>query len=100
MECRRVILTGHATRRLSERGIGKNEILETLRSGEIIEDYREDKPYPSVLILGVIDARSLHVVVAVDAEEGLCIVVTVYSPDPSEWEPITGPGDDHEVRHL
>jgi hypothetical protein len=37
------------------------EILQALDSGEIIEEYPEDKPYPSCLILGrTVTGRPLH----------------------------------------
>ena len=48
-----------------------------------------DTPYPSRLVLGWHGARPLHVVVAdnINIEDQEKIVVTVYEPDPGEWEP-------------
>ena len=57
------------------------------RHGERIADYPDDTPYPSVLLLGFIDTRPLHVVVAVDRTQGVCYVVTAYEPDLTLWEP-------------
>jgi len=54
-------------------------------SGEIIEKYLDDKPYPSCLLLGFSENRPLHIVCAVDESEENCIIVTVYRPDPDLW---------------
>ena len=55
-----------------------------LIEGEIIEEYRDDKPYPSFLIYAKLDQKYLHVVCAV-AEEQLFIIITYY-PDESLWD--------------
>jgi hypothetical protein len=62
------------------------EIQEAISSGEIIEEYLDDKPYPSVLIFGTSATnRPLHIVCAYSDEEDLVVIVTVYQPDPSRW---------------
>ena len=43
-------------------------------------------PYPSRLVLGWRGARPLHIVVADNIEDGERIIVTVYEPDPDQWE--------------
>ena len=53
----------------------------------MIETYPDDTPFPSRLMLGWIGARPLHVVTADSAEAEEMIVITVYEPDLSEWEP-------------
>ena len=57
-----------------------------LRSGEIIENYPEDKPYPSGLFLGWIEGEPLHVVAAFDSLTGRCFVITAYKPDLEYFE--------------
>lgn len=52
-----------------------------------IEAYPEDTPYPSHLVLGWCRGRPIHVVVADNAETQETIVITVYEPDPRQWEP-------------
>ena len=52
-----------------------------------MEDYSDDTPYPSRLVLGWHGARPLHVVIADNVTAQEKIVVTVYEPDPGEWEP-------------
>lgn len=67
--------------------IGVDELLEALASGEIIEHYPDDQPYPSCLILGrALSGRPLHVVCAPVLEETLLVVITTYEPDPDRWE--------------
>jgi len=62
------------------------EVLASIRRAEIIEIYPDDTPYPSALVFGFTDSmRPLHIVCAFDATEHLCIVVTVYEPDPKLW---------------
>ena len=64
-----------------------DELLEAIESGEIIEDYPDDKPYPSCLIFGRAQSgRPLHIVCAPVLDETLLIVITTYEPDRNKWE--------------
>jgi hypothetical protein len=64
-----------------------NEVLEVLDSGEIIEEYPDDVPYPSCLILGFTrEGRPLHLVCAPVLDDERLIVITTYQPDPVRWE--------------
>lgn len=74
----------HAAERASLRGINPLEIKEGLLSGEIIEEYPEDKRGQSCLVYGKSQAgKDIHVVCG-QAYEVLWII-TVYEPDPEEW---------------
>jgi len=53
----------HALEKMMERGISRVMVKEILLTGEIIEDYFDDKPYPSALFLGWIEKEPFHVVV-------------------------------------
>ncbi|RLB59072.1 MAG: hypothetical protein DRI34_03010 [Deltaproteobacteria bacterium] len=76
----------HALERCLERGISREEIVDVLVKGEIIEVYGQDKPYPSCLMLYV--AREvLHVIAALDDDAGICHVITAYRPDLEHFEP-------------
>lgn len=75
----------HAIRRMFERHIDEIDVRHALMQGEVVEDYPQDKPYPSKLILGWVNDHPLHIVVA-NAEDA-DIVVTVYEPDLRLWEP-------------
>jgi hypothetical protein len=67
-------------------GIHSDQVRLALASGEKIEEYPDDEPYPSYLALGWPAGRPLHVVAAVDVEAGETIVITTYWPDPDRWE--------------
>ena len=54
--------------------------------GETIAEYPDDSPYPSRLMLGHVDGKPIHVVVAADTATAICIVITVYEPQPDWWE--------------
>ncbi len=86
MDCREVDFTRHALTRMFERGIGRPDISSILSSAlVVVEDYPNDQPYPSQLVLGWRGQEPLHIVVAFDKYSGLCIVVTAYIPDVAEW---------------
>jgi hypothetical protein len=75
----------HAFRRAVERNIGEGEIREAGAAAEVIEDYPEDKYSPSALLLGfTAGGRPLHFQVSF-AETPLAKIITIYEPDPNEW---------------
>ena len=81
-----IIFSTHALRRMLAHGIRSEEVGEALMKGERIEEYADDTPLPSYLMLGSARGRVLHVVAADDPEAQETIVITTYSPDPNEWE--------------
>lgn len=64
-----------------EREISARDIRNVLTPGEVIEDYPDDKPFPSRLIAGQSSGRPIHVVAAWNCEDDQTIVITVYQPD-------------------
>ena len=85
MECSQVIFSRHAVERMFQWRISPELIADLLQSGEVITSYPEDKPYPSVLLLGFAQLQPVHAVVARDFATGDCYLVTVYRPDPLLW---------------
>lgn len=77
----------HAIRRMFSRRVSVEDVRQVLATGEAVEEYPDDIPYPSRLVLGWCGSRPIHVVVADNAEAGETIVVTVYEPDLDQWEP-------------
>ena len=69
-----------------QRGIDEKVIKDVLENGETIEEYPEDVPFPSRLVLGWSDQRPIHVVAADDGESGEKIIVSVYEPDADQWD--------------
>ena len=76
--------TTHVLARLQERGIEPSDMKNCIATGRIIEQYPDDYPYPSCLVLGVtVAGKVLHVVVGVGV--GYLWLITAYYPDPSKW---------------
>jgi len=69
-----------------ERRITTGDVAHVLEMGEVIEQYPDDRPYPSRLILSFVCGRPLHVVAAENAGTGETIIITVYEPDPTRWD--------------
>src|SRR4051812_12981499 len=81
----RIELTAHALKRIVERNISQSEIAEAGGMAEIIEDYPEDKYFPSALLLGhTAMGRPLHL--HTSKMDGDCVrLITIYEPNPQEW---------------
>lgn len=75
----------HAIQRMAQRHISVADVRHVLETGEVIEDYPDDFPYPSALVLGWIGGQAIHVVAVTTPVEK--IVITVYEPEPARWEP-------------
>lgn len=77
-------VTEHARIRLSERGITLDDVICCVATGEIIEQYENDKPLPSCLVLGTeINGRYIHAVVSCCNE--FIYLITAYYPDVQQW---------------
>jgi hypothetical protein len=75
----------HAVDQSIIRRIALHEIREAIASGEVIEDYPDDKYGPSCLILGYTDAgRPLHIQCSYPSRP-LVKIVTLYEPNPELW---------------
>jgi len=71
----------HALERMMKRGISREIVKQILLEGEMIEDYPDNKPFPTALFLGWFEGKPFHVVIALDSLSGYCFVITVYRPD-------------------
>ena len=79
-------ITKHANIRLAERGILKTDVQNAIKTGEIIKQYEDDKPFPSCLILGSTEqCKYIHIVASIGS--GCLYIITAYYPDESEWNP-------------
>lgn len=76
----------HSLSRLTERGITQSQALDVLLTGEPIESYEDDKPYPSALFLGFPSGVPLHVVAAFDEAHRIVYIITVYEPTLEHFE--------------
>ena len=87
MAYHRLVFRVHAIQRMFQRQISEQNIRHVLATGEIIESYPDDIPYPSFLVFGVHGTRPIHVVAADNHEAQETIVITAYEPDSVRWEP-------------
>ena len=82
-EC--VAITKHARIRLAERDISIADVQKAIKTGEIIEQYEDDKPYPSCLLLGLTN-QSTYIHVVASLGSGYLYIITAYYPDENEWK--------------
>ena len=79
-----ILVTDHAAHRFQERGIKTKDIRAAVCQGEIIEQYPDDMPFPSCLILGKDGSgRYLHICMSDEGSSGS--IITAYYPDPEKW---------------
>ena len=83
---RQLVFRVHALERMFERRITVEDVRSVVNDGEMIQNYPDDRPYPSRLVLGWRGLRPIHVVIAEDSETDTLIVVTAYEPDPIQWD--------------
>lgn len=80
-----IVISEHAKNRCRERNIKQKDIKNCVMTGEIIEQYPSDFPFPSCLIFGyTVDHRIIHVVISDEGESGR--IITAYIPDTIKFE--------------
>jgi hypothetical protein len=80
-----ILITQHMLLRFRERGIKIDDVMYAILHGEVIEDYPDDYPHPSCLVLGASASdKMLHIVCGLG--EGRLWIITAYYPDPAKWE--------------
>lgn len=77
------MMTQHSRKRFAERGISISDIQFVIKTGTIIEQYEDDMPFPSCLMMGYSGERVLHAVMSIN--EGFIYIITAYDPDPDKW---------------
>lgn len=86
-----IYLTQHLITRMREREIRYQDIKMVLLNGEIIEQYEDDTPFPSCLVMGLtVSGKFLHVVCGIG--NGLLHIITAYYPSSEKFE------DDYRTR--
>jgi len=83
IESGEILISHHARIRMFERNVSTDNLITIISSGEIIEEYSDDEPCPSVLIMGFIDAVAYHTVIAICEDH--IRVITVYIPEQDKW---------------
>jgi len=77
----------HVLERMAVRNIRRDAVIQVLKSGDYIEDYPDDFPFPSALFLGWSGDRPLHIVAALNEAVPKAFVITAYEPDLEHFEP-------------
>ena len=86
-----VFVTEHAAERFRQRGIKISDIRNAVNTGEIIEQYPDDFPFPSCLILGN-DKNGKFIHICMSDEGTASRIITAYYPDLKKWN------DDLKIR--
>ncbi|MEQ8187692.1 MAG: DUF4258 domain-containing protein [Candidatus Eremiobacterota bacterium] len=79
----KILIRDHAMMRFDQRGITIEEVENVIMTGELIEDYPDDKPFPSCLISGYI-RKDIILYVVLALEEKIHII-TAHWLDPDRW---------------
>jgi hypothetical protein len=83
VESGEILISHHARVRMFDRNISTDDLITIISSCEIIEEYADDEPCPSVLIVGFIATVAYHTVIAVCTDH--IRVITVYIPEEDKW---------------
>lgn len=81
-----LIFSSHAIQRMFMRQITQEEVKTVIAYGEIINNYSDDQPFPSYLLLDFVGDKPIHVVFSYDRETETGYVITAYIPDPDIWQ--------------
>lgn len=80
-----VIWSAHALKRLQERGIYRDDVLNAINTGKIIEQYSDGYPYPACLVLGV-STNNEHLHIVAGCNGNVVCIITAYFPDSDKFE--------------
>lgn len=81
----KILWTQHCLQKMQERDISRADVKNVIQNGIIIENYPDDFPNPSCLILGhSIQGRILHIVAGCDNIN--IYIITAYYPDTEKFE--------------
>lgn len=86
VEYQTLIFSSHAVQRMFLRRITQEEVKTVIAYGEVIQEYPDDQPFPSYLLLDFVGNRPIHVVFSYDQETDTGYVITAYIPDPKIWQ--------------
>lgn len=81
-------ITEHALVEMDNDGLEIEDVMRISESGTLLEDYPDDRPFPSSLKLGWSGEGTdepVHVVSAKEPE-GRIHIITAYRPDPRKWD--------------
>lgn len=77
------LISTHTRSKMFEKNITTDELIEIIKNDDVIEEYVDDFPCPSYLILGYFKTNPFHIVIGLCPEE--IRIITIYEPDPLKW---------------
>lgn len=80
----RIRWTAHMISRLIQRGLSQFDVENAIMTGKIIEQYPDDYPVPSCLILGKTN-KGKYVHVCCSSDGNYVWMITAYIPDSKSW---------------
>ena len=80
----RIVWRGHALKRMIERNISRGAVKKAIQDCIIVEEYPDDFPFPSFLLLGYHENTPLHIVCSMNQDH--LWIITAYEPDEGKWE--------------
>ncbi len=66
---------------MAKDSLSADEVRKAIKNGKVIEEYLDDRPFPSCLLYGMSDEKPIHAVCALPQHVNMLIIVTVYIPD-------------------
>jgi len=82
----KVKITDHADEETQDDKLTYDEIFHSVFKGNIIENYIDDKPFPSCLISGkTFSGEQIHSVWAYNDKSCWFVLITVYRIHPEKW---------------
>lgn len=80
------VVTNHANTEMESDNLTLKDVIQSTQTGEVIEEYPKDLPFPSCLVFGKAKRDvPIHTVWAYDETSNIAILVTTYIPDPGRW---------------
>lgn len=79
-------VTKHSLIEAGNNGLNVSEVINSVFTGELIEYYPFDKPFPSCLILSMIGEIPVHSVWAFNEVSEISILITIYIPSKEKWD--------------
>ena len=81
----KITFSQHALQQMFSREISVEDVKNAISFGEIIQEYPDDRPYPSRISLYYKANTPLHIVYAINIQDNEIIVITAYHPDENQW---------------
>jgi hypothetical protein len=82
----KIIWRKHAVLRMIERKVSRENVLACLSNGLIINQYPDDKPFPSYLLLCFPNNEPIHIAFSYNHDNQFIYIITVYNPSLDYFE--------------